>query len=128
MTQRDMLDDADPGPDMSDAPELLPCPFCGGEAWGYWGGTHHFVACRKCPAEISSRNRADAVSYWNRRTPDPAAIRAEALEEAARVALRPFLPVDIGGDFICNPTQGECTAAAIRALIAQPAEGGEDRA
>ena len=57
-----------------------------------------------------------------------AAIRAEALEEAARVALRPFLPVDIGGDFICNPTQGECTAAAIRALIAQPAEGGEDRA
>jgi len=33
--------------------------------------------------------------------------------DAKAVARRPFLPFSLGGDLICDPEQGECTANAI---------------
>lgn len=44
--------------------------------------------------------------------------RAEALEEAARVAESMMLPCDIGGDLILDPCTAETIAVAIRALRA----------
>jgi hypothetical protein len=47
-----------------------------------------------------------------------AQIRAEAFEEAATVAEKPFLPFSTGGDLIMDRAQGETTATAIRKLAA----------
>lgn len=65
-------------PEANMEPELLPCPFCGGQAFcespsygrGYW-----YVACDDCRAEgPPSKNgqdcgEAEAIAAWNRRTP-----------------------------------------------------------
>ena len=63
--------------------ELLPCPFCGGEAFievipphkhiiatfvaDFDGGA--FAECMKCSCAISADNEQDAISRWNTRTP-----------------------------------------------------------
>lgn len=57
--------------------ELLPCPFCGGEAklikrkskTGFYpsGGTY-YVHCKKCLITTQPRNNADnVIKAWNRR-------------------------------------------------------------
>lgn len=50
---------------MSDARELLPCPFCGGEAErDTWDKSRDYAGCRPCDYWVS-------VDLWNRRaTPD----------------------------------------------------------
>lgn len=54
---------------MSD--ELLPCPFCGGEAeFETYGGTACAVTCRKCRCgtpTVSLNDGERAVEVWNRR-------------------------------------------------------------
>lgn len=79
---------------MNDTRKLLPCPFCGGEAYfrktsnGYQGGNRSFefnIECRECRAsmpktykltyalmedgelEFSTDERGQAISVWNRR-------------------------------------------------------------
>lgn len=49
------------------APELLPCPFCGGEAREGKDGEYFLVGCTNCGAETSSEIRRVARSSWNRR-------------------------------------------------------------
>ncbi len=70
--------------------ELLPCPFCGGEAEttyhnGGWPDGCYSVMCKnwKCPGKTSSGSKTVAAGAWNTRSPDLAAevIRLrEALE------------------------------------------------
>lgn len=56
--------------------ELLPCPFCGGEARSYYnsscdccGFISGVVHCRSCPAEVNHFNtEAEAIAAWNTRT------------------------------------------------------------
>lgn len=48
--------------------ELLPCPFCGGEA--FMNCKHEFVwgQCRECGAEARTcRTEAEAIQAWNTR-------------------------------------------------------------
>ena len=51
--------------------ELLPCPFCGGEARRYYGNTDCYgITCKKCTCKIYGyANKASATRAWNTRTP-----------------------------------------------------------
>lgn len=55
---------------MTNAKELLPCPFCGGEARHYAPGpTDHHIECRSCSADVSGyMEEAVAAEAWNTRT------------------------------------------------------------
>ena len=87
------------------APELLPCPLCGGEASHNGGGGSCFgrfwwtVGCKTCDIWVSDPEVWDkknpgmldpaypakwCIAAWNRRTPSPevAALIAEARREA----------------------------------------------
>lgn len=79
---------------MTDPTELMPCPFCGGNARkvkhsaGSPGTTGydrwHGVACAGCNACVGARDRrfrtsADAIAAWNTRTPPPTQAQAGAV-------------------------------------------------
>lgn len=52
--------------------ELLPCPFCGGEAIYEVVGELHtgWVTCRQCSGCVDEvMPKAEAIASWNRRTP-----------------------------------------------------------
>jgi Lar family restriction alleviation protein len=72
--------------------DLLPCPFCGAEA--YSGAKRHgfqtrgmtFIGCLKCGFFMPVMRNADAAEAWNRRTAlatARAAVWKEAIEAAA---------------------------------------------
>lgn len=73
---------------MSDAPELLPCPFCGGKARAIRSklirGAYE-VQCKNSHINgLIWETAENAIAAWNRRTPSPevAALIAEARREA----------------------------------------------
>lgn len=119
--------------------ELLPCPMCGCAATfvkhsAGVRGTQGFdqwdaVACKHCRTTVGAcdrrfRNREDAATAWNRRVPSAsqmreheARVRAEALEEAARVV---DAEEDNAREEHYHPGLVGCLeacAASIRALI-----------
>ena len=52
--------------------ELLPCPFCGGEALGPTDTWPHTITCEQCGASVKSYGydkdgMKEAVKKWNRR-------------------------------------------------------------
>ena len=52
----------------SEAPELLPCPFCGGEAeWKIGGPGCAFISCKSCPAETGDGSIPRIRTAWNTR-------------------------------------------------------------
>lgn len=84
---------------MTQAPDLKPCPFCGGEAKitdaEEAGPQAYVVSCTKCLCSskvifaLKDDVTFDLERAWNRRAdlcPDAATVRAEALREAAGVA------------------------------------------
>lgn len=60
---------------------LLPCPFCGGEAYHFGGGGHHSIRCGRCGITnerltlnlgyyTAYSSKAKAAKAWNRRASD----------------------------------------------------------
>lgn len=47
--------------------DLLPCPFCGGEALEHMDGPYFVVSCIICGGEQAKELRRVARSAWNRR-------------------------------------------------------------
>jgi hypothetical protein len=64
---------------------------------------------------------AEAIENSLARQPNPHTIARAALEAAAKVADRPMLPCDVGGDLLLDPYTAETIADAIRALANDPA-------
>ena len=78
---------------MSDAPELLPCPFCGGKARAIRSklirGAYE-VQCKNSHINgLIWETAENAIAAWNRRTPSPevAALIAEARREGWNAAI-----------------------------------------
>lgn len=76
---------------MGDAPELLPCPFCGGDAAYGGDGKTWFVNCADCLVStnilidaVAPETKEHAAAAWNRRA-DLAPTDAE-VEAAAKAA------------------------------------------
>lgn len=83
-------------------PELKPCPFCGGQGVALTGPVQTLwgVTCLRCSCWLDDRapTAIEAVAAWNRRTPDPAQIRADAIREAAALIHRIADGYAAGGD------------------------------
>ena len=49
--------------------ELLPCPFCGGEAALAYGVYDRWIFCKKCGASTKQyETNEEAIAAWNTRT------------------------------------------------------------
>lgn len=89
-------------------PELLPCPFCGGEAGYYVSGNKGYVYCKGCGAmsDGSYTNRdpdwkQEEARLWNQRVYPPEV--QEAIEKQ-----KPKEPTDV--ICICECLVGVCSA------------------
>lgn len=68
--------------------KLLPCPFCGGEAFFATEGGN-WIACKLCGAETDYFERAkEAINAWNTRNPIEKIV--ERLEERKEGYLRQY--------------------------------------
>ena len=78
------------------APELKPCPFCGGEAdidHDHTVEENHAYGCRICSVWFDTFNADDAISAWNRRADlcDPTQDeRVKALVDALRKVIEEY--------------------------------------
>ena len=69
-------------------PELLPCPFCGGDAGDTYYQLGWFISCKHCSASTEVTNaKARAVEAWNRRTPASQAQRVPLIEHEQALQL-----------------------------------------
>ena len=72
------------------APEIKPCPFCGGKAKVEKSRTLRgavFIACRRGHSDGTLyASLSTAIAAWNTRTPDP--LLAEALEALRAIVTR----------------------------------------
>ena len=75
------------------APDLKPCPFCGGDVFHIqsWEGDSHDVGCfnSECPIKPNAwaETEDEAIAAWNTRAVDPAAIReamADRIEQLVK--------------------------------------------
>lgn len=79
------------------AEQLLPCPFCGGEASGeFFSQNAWSIFCDKCHASAAMcETKAEAIAAWNTRTPpkrvamtlDEAEVRALTAETRLAAAI-----------------------------------------
>ncbi len=59
---------------MTTSNQLLPCPFCGGDAQMAESDTVYWVKCTQCESEgATNAYSAKAIAAWNRRATQPAA-------------------------------------------------------
>ena len=66
--------------------DLLPCPFCGGQARLHYAVGDDWVACENCQAQTALQpSRLEALGLWYRRAPSPeiAALKAQLAEAQA---------------------------------------------
>ena len=114
-----------------EAPELLPCPFCGGEARYYhrpdttgWSNTDWVSCSGDCGASTCMHEtKKEAISAWNTRNDDlvQAAVAA-ALREAAA-----FVSQNSLNWRYSSPWHGKDFGKEILALIPEDAQAALDR-
>lgn len=100
-------------------PDLLPCPFCGGDAavvdLNDTGGVRvagfrMAVRCSKCGATVEGRSTLHSIKTWNRRAIDVDALR-EVVDEL-ECALRPKDYTSV--DALCELSNDASRALAKR--------------
>ena len=79
---------------MSNTPNLLPCPFCGGDArHDAHADDCYFILHHKFKNSGADMSLAfEVVAAWNRRTPQPTQEQAGAARSAVRVERRVMAP------------------------------------
>lgn len=108
--------------------DILPCPFCGGDAVAITGPVQTLwgVTCLRCACWFDDRAPTDAaaISAWNTRTPDPRdAVIARMVESAEALGAMPegycFCSAHRIGD---DSKVHEPECAALRAALAATKE------
>ncbi len=97
---------------MTSELKLLPCPFCGGEAYTRAYNDTFWVRCERCGVETQDLHltRPQAAEEWNRRAP----ARSDAvarLVEACKATLRAWRP--------CDDMRCECSSCEQYAELAE---------
>jgi Lar family restriction alleviation protein len=127
---------------MTDAPELKPCPFCGGEPYtdegtaivfGTRTGAKFALACQNCEVSApGTPTMALAFEEWNRRADLPltdAQLMADPRVKAARMALesaQESIATFMGlHRYYLDSGAGDVLEEINAALAAFPAQGGE---
>ena len=97
-------------------PELLPCPFCGGQAdIGQVDDVWFIVTCVSCEADGSIQHGPDdAAATWNRRTAPPVVSPTPRKAKCGHVAYR-------NHDDMC--IEDACPDAAYQTHRSSPAIG-----
>ena len=90
------------------APELLPCPFCGGEAEYISYPNIHLVHCFSCGLEMDAQieTKAEAITAWNTRTDTAKDKRIAELEAEIKILNRVI--ADIDERLCCDGTDCGC--------------------
>lgn len=104
---------------MTDAPELKPCPFCGGEAeWIIGGPGCAFISCKTCPAETGDGSIPRILEAWNTRaalsTTPPAPVTT--YERELRKLLDCMQAVDDEAERADKPGAGTWSSAPVVAM------------
>lgn len=123
------MSQSNPPNDLMTDTQLLPCPFCGSEAWPFKHDspytTEHSVRCSEGCCEIGDECEEDAVRQWNTR----AAIQAmsvssslAALLKEARTGIATAFDLDDPGN-ISTPPFMESEAADLVLRIEEALSG-----
>ena len=104
---------------------LLPCPFCGGEAksHGPYGDGLFSVECTRCPARVGGFDqcRQDAIDFWNQR-------HSQAENKPQDVAVKALQKIS-EANWVVDDDDFEIARGiareALQTLAAQPANSGQ---
>jgi Lar family restriction alleviation protein len=121
-----------------EAPDLLPCPFCGGEAKFYhrpddsgWSNTDWVSCAGDCGASTCMHEtKQEAIAAWNTRSDDLIKERSDEVQAAVAAALREaaaFVSQNSLGWRFSSPWHGRDFEKEILALIPKDAQAALDR-
>ena len=106
---------------MTDTPELLPCPFCGGDATNQIPVQEMCITCHTCEIDVwgDGSGIESAIAAWNRRSSTPAPVSGD-LREMVKRAVLPIIDkvpaVDASQSRIRGIRAGWMADAALTAL------------
>lgn len=112
---------------MTDTPELLPCPFCGGGGGAvvqYAPASSTFVArinCVRCHLCMMEPRGQDVRELWNRRSPSAAyAAGAKEMRERAAARAKAMFGDAISGAVACHDEMSDYEMQAAAKVAALP--------
>jgi hypothetical protein len=97
--------------------DLLPCPFCGGEAeWKSGGPGNAWVSCKSCPAETDDGAIPRIRDAWNTRA-------LPAVQPDAALAMRIAVEMEVHAALGTTTKAKADAILALLLLLSTPAEG-----